>query len=834
MKNNEFVFHLLANAHLDPVWLWDWREGLNEGLITCRTILDLMEEDPELTFNRGEASIYQHIEETDPALFQRIADFVQAGRWDVVGGTYVQSDENLPATETLLRQYVRGQEYFRSRFGKTIEVGWAADCFGHPAGLPEILAAAGIRYSAFTRPFPSRLPIAKPAFWWAGAAGSRVLAYRPGCGWYGADRQEMTARLDQTLAQAPSYGLRNLGVFYGLGNHGGGPTRRQLADIRAWAAAHPEVRVVHSTMHRFFHALEEEAQTAGADYLPVHKGELNFSERGCYSALARLKHPYRRTDAQLRRAETTASVIAVRLDQPAPDLSDAWDTVLFNSFHDILPGSSIERASDEQIAHLGGAFHAAQAAEFRAMNALAARVDTRVASPDRPDMPTGVPFLVWNPHPQPFDGYVELEACLDWRPISQYRFRIQELPVRILDGRGNPLPFQLVEEENQAMHDVPWRKRAVVPVTLPPAGWTVMEMAWVEGAAAPVGPAAPLKPAVYVGPAIDNGLLRIDTHCGARGIRILRNGQPLLGGTGLSAAVFDDPWGSWGGPETDPTATDLSCLKESWKVADVRVLEKGPWRASLWVRLTGARSRIDLTLRLYAGLDEIEVLARAYWNEPLARLKLLFPAADLAEFEVPGGRVRRTPCGEVPGNGWVRLHGPQGPVLGFASDALHNFDCKDGVFRATVVRSSRYAYGEKVLEDRPWLPACDCGEYKFRFLLTGGQGNLAHQSVVLEQPPVTLPVPATEGDFPREGSILRIAPEGLRLLAFKQACDGEGWILRLQNTTDEALRPALTLLGRNLPLAEVPAGRIATWRIAVSGENLEVFPCDALERRLAS
>ena len=155
----DFTFHLIPNAHLDPVWLWDWREGLNEGLVTCRTILDLMDQDRELTFIRGEAAVYEHIERTDPRTFARIKTFVKQGRWDVVGGTVVQPDTNLPDAETFCRHFLHGQRYFASRFGKPVRAAWAADSFGHCAGLPEILAAAGIEFFAFTRPPPDVLPL---------------------------------------------------------------------------------------------------------------------------------------------------------------------------------------------------------------------------------------------------------------------------------------------------------------------------------------------------------------------------------------------------------------------------------------------------------------------------------------------------------------------------------------------------------------------------------------------------------------------------------------------------------------------------------------------------
>ena len=321
-----YTFHLIANAHLDPVWLWDWREGLNEGIITSRTILDLMDEMPELTCIRGESLVYRHIEENDPETFARICQRVAEGRWDVVGGTYVQPDTNLTGTETFCRHFARSQAYFRSRFGRAAEIAWAADSFGHSAGLPDILVAAGMTGFSCTRPGAGQVALAKPAFWWEGSGGGRVLAYRPQAGWYGCERDEMTRKLDGLLAAADQGDLHHVGAYSGLGNHGGGPTRRILREIAAWASAHPEVDVVHSGLHRFFAALRQEVgEKGGEGFLPVHRGELNYCLRGCYVSVAKLKYAFRKTEVAVSRAEAADSAIAAALGQSPAALDQAWD-----------------------------------------------------------------------------------------------------------------------------------------------------------------------------------------------------------------------------------------------------------------------------------------------------------------------------------------------------------------------------------------------------------------------------------------------------------------------------------------------------------------------------
>lgn len=823
---SDITIHLIANAHIDPVWLWNWREGLNEGLITVRTILDLMDEYGELTFIRGEAAIYQHIERYDSQTFRRIVHRFEEGRWDVVGGTYVQPDTNLPSTETLNRHFTVAQQYFNSRFGRPARVAWATDSFGHSAGLPEILASSGITGFAFNRPSKEILPLAEPAFWWEGPGGSRVLAYRPPVGWYGCERDEIGRRLDDVLVNSCFSELKNVGLFYGLGNHGGGPSRRHLNDIRRWAAAHPDVRIVHSGLHRLFDSLLEEICAHGEGYVPILRGELNFCLRGCYVSGAKFKFGYRKAESGVLRAEKTNAIINGFFDEPVSDLTEAWESVLFNSFHDILPGTSIESAYEDQTAWLGVGVRHGQKAELDALNLLGSNIDTTVLEPVG-DFPAGVSMLVWNSGFEPFDGHVELENCLDYRPILEYKDRPSELPIQILDPDRKPLPFQVVDTENAAFPNIPWRKRVVVPIRVPAMGWNVIEMAWCEGAQAsrPTGPTA----GAISADAVENGIYKVEAKVGDYHVSILRNGKSIFGEAGFSVATFDDPWGSWGGMAEEIESLDLSNVAERWLISAVKVLEPGPERATLWVRFEGCRSRVDFSFALYREREAVDVSARILWNERATRLKLLMPVGDDAEFAVPGGTVRRVPSGEVPGGSWVRVSGLDGN-FGFASDALYGFDCKDGVFRASVVRGGRYAKdGSASASDQPWKPVTDTGELKFRFLFSPGGDQLPQLARELEQSLIVLPVAPTPGKMPRQGSLAAVTPLSILVLTFKPAEDGQGWILRVQETSKIRTRPVLIWRGEELELTDVEAGRIASWRIIETQSGWSAHPVNTGE-----
>jgi alpha-mannosidase len=824
----KITFHLLGNAHLDPVWLWDWREGLNEGIITVRTMLDLMDKDPEVTFIRGESAIYQHIQETDPETFARIKQRVREGRWDVVGGSYIQPDTNLPATETLSRHFHLGLNYFRKTFGQAPRVAWASDSFGHSAGLPEIMAKAGITGFAFTRPEPNYLTLDHPAFWWESSSGSRVLSYRPMLGWYGTERDEVFKRFDGLLKLNEKYPARNIGFFYGVGNHGGGPTRKQLEDIRSWAAKHPEIDVVHSGLHRFFDALAAEEKARGSTY-PVFRGELNFTLRGCYVSVAKFKFPYRRTEAQLVQAEKTDTIVGAALGRPTHDFTAAWNSVLFNSFHDILPGTSIERAYEDQLAWLGAAYHDAQRAQFNALNALAAQINTTVPRPEK-DHPSRISFLVWNPHPHEYRGPLELEASLDYRPLWAYQHKHDKVPVELFGPDGKAIQFQIIEHEHTAMKDLPWRRRVVFPAKLPPLGWSVFQIGLAKKM--PVtkrgsAPASAAQPGT-----IRNNSYRVVARKGTSAVQIFHKGKPLFQGPGLSVLKVKDPGGSWGGSDDALLTTPRNSIEEKWKITEVAISETGPERASVWVRFAGARSRLDLTFSLVRGRLVVDVHARVFWNERGSRLKLLFPVdASRSEFEVPGGTIRRGILGDVPGGRWVRILGRDG--FGFASDALYGFKCEQGAFHANIVRASHYANGAaKGYTDKIWTPAVDAGELNFRFLLTREMAALPRLAQELEQPPINQPVAPHPGKLPRTASLFSLEPAHVQLLALKPAEVGRGWIVRVQESAGKPATLKARWLKRSVNLGKIAPRAIQSFRLVQRDGTWVASPVSTDERNL--
>ncbi|MFZ9745750.1 MAG: glycoside hydrolase family 38 [Opitutaceae bacterium] len=733
------VLHLVANSHLDPVWLWDFREGLTEAVNTVRTVLTLLRERPELRYIRGETLVYEEIRRRAPAAFREIRRLVRAGRWDPVGGTYLQPDMNLPAAETLHRHFREGQAFLRRHFGRPAWAGWSADCFGHTPFLPDILRAHGLRAYAFGRPRPAD---GHTLCWWESPTGTRVLAVSYAVGWYGCERDELPARLDACLAAAPRQPVPHLFVPYGLGNHGGGPTRRHLDDAAAWAAQHPECEVRHSTLHGYFAAVEQELR-ARRVALPVVR-DLGHCLRGTYASALRVKTAYRRTEAAVIRLERLLAMLPPAARQEfAPRLGELWRAVLRNSFHDILPGTAIPRALDEQVEELGGALHGCRELERDVLLALAPSARRVPPRPVPADHPRAVTLLVANPHGRAYRGLLELEAMLDFRPVWGYAGRPAAVPLEVRGPGGRRLRFQELTPGHNFMPHLPWRKRVVLAVTLPPRSRGEFTLGWVEGAR-PLPPARVAAARARGRHGIGNGLLRLTAVPGRPGGARGAGGRPLLGPGGLQALLVDDPYGPWGGHYEEPASLDLHRVRQRWRITAARVTEDGPIRASLWCRLAGTRSDLELTFRLGAGAAHVTVESRVFFAERRARLKLALPGGDTADFALPGGVLRRGPAGEVPGGRWLRVLDARGrPRFLFASDALYGFCARDGCCCATVVRSTRQtmARPERAAALPPEEPVLDRGEFRFRFLLGRADPATLAAARQFEEPPLVLPLP---------------------------------------------------------------------------------------------
>ena len=426
----DYTVYAAGYSHIDLAWLWRWVETVQVCRETFQSALDFFQEFETFHFSMSQSHAHRWMEERYPELFAAIQRAVRDGRWEIVGGTSVEADCNLPGGESQVRQLLRGKRYFLEKFGKDVRIGWCPDSFGYNVNLPQILKKAGVDYFVTakiswndTNPFPYNL------FWWESPDGSRVLTFLPMGGYTfdlnGARILDHLARIQKQPGQ-----VRSILSVYGVGNHGGGPTRAQLERARRLRKLDFFPRFELAPALTFFESFSAEERAR----LPVWSDELYLEyHRGTYTTHAEVKKANRRGECGLMTAEKLASIARGQgLAYPARPLDQAWDRLLFNQMHDILPGSSITpvyRDARRDYGRMRGAYRRVQR---DALAALGQAVDTRTLA-------AGQPLLVFNP--------------LSWARSDVVKVALTEEdqgPVwSVTDAAGRPLPTQVVHQDGE-------------------------------------------------------------------------------------------------------------------------------------------------------------------------------------------------------------------------------------------------------------------------------------------------------------------------------------------------------------------------------------------------
>ena len=550
------TLHMIGHAHLDPVWLWPWQEGYQEARATFWSAIHRMDEYPDFVFTCDQVVLLSWVEETDPDLFARISERIADGRWQMVGGWWVEPDCNLPNGESFVRQGLYGQRYLAEKFGITATVGMNADPFGHNGMLPQILRGQGMDSYCFLRPGPHESRLPGTAFWWEAPDGSRVLAYRIPYE-YGSPAGDVSGQIDKSLG-AIGVDLGHAMVFYGVGNHGGGPTRANIDSIRRYDGMGTFGRLVLSSPRRYFDEFALRLGPDGLDGLPVWRDDLQMHAVGCYSAHSGIKQWQRRAQAAILSAERWAAIGTVQfgLEYPRDDLGDAWKQILFNQFHDILPGSAIEPAYVDARDQLGESVAIAKRIIARSHNVIARHVDIPLEENTQP-------VLVFNPHPWPVRSFVELQ------------YGAQPTGVHVVDESGATTTSQRVQ--SVATTDDRGRAATVFDASVPALGYRLYRLR--PGPAPHAAPAAALRVTETL---LENDLLRAEFDPDTGWLTSLldrRTGIDVLAGArGEHTQICHDPTDTWG----------HRVVSYRWPGAAMRttrivVREQGPLRARLRV-----------------------------------------------------------------------------------------------------------------------------------------------------------------------------------------------------------------------------------------------------------
>ncbi|MEW6747833.1 MAG: glycoside hydrolase family 38 C-terminal domain-containing protein [Planctomycetota bacterium] len=808
----ERTIHLVCNAHIDPAWLWEWQEGAGETLATFRAAAELCEEFDGFVFNHNEALLYEWIEQFEPALFRKIRRLVRARKWHIMGGWYLQPDCNMPSGESFVRQILLGQRYFKAKFGVKVATGINFDPFGHTRGLVQVLARSGYDSYLVCRPSLEDCPLPSPQFVWVGYDGSEILAtLATGKDLYLSPPGGARRKVEKWIADHPDQECSV--VLWGVGDHGGGPSRQDLRDLEALmkevqrkgaGKGHhrggSRLTIRHSTPEDYFVQLREKYA-----HLPRHERDLNPWAVGCYTTMVRVKQKHRLLENELYSAEKMVTAAAVQglIPYPRAELDEAMHDLAACEFHDALPGSSIAPVEDATLRRLDHGLEILSRVKARTFFALAAH--------ESPSRESEIPILVYNHHPFPVETIVECEL----QPLWSHGTDQFERPT--VARAGTDVPTQT--EKPLCNIDDGHRKRVVFPALLEPGCVNRFDCRL---------ELVPRKPAIEL--KAQDGAIRfqndelevvINSQTGLID-RYRVHGVDYLQRNACRALVIADNADPWGMTVKSfrqvvgrfrllsERASTLQSGVAAGTLPAVRVIEDGPVRSVVEAVFGYQRSFLCHRIKLPKRGTEVEIEIEVLWNEIDKMLKLSLPtplhkvsylgqvAYGVADLPADGS--------EAVAQKWVAVVAREKDLcLTCINEGIHGSDFSRGELRLSLLRSPAHAGhptgpGRPIARQDRYVPRIDRGERSFRFWLNAGTCGerlewIDREALTKNEKPFALAYsPPGSGKKPRPGVVL--SDDAVMISAFKYAEDSDDLIIRLFEPT--GTRRTLTL---DLPCA---------------------------------
>ncbi len=803
------MIHMIGNAHIDPVWLWQWREGYQEVKATFQSALDRLDESDDFVFTCACADYYRWVEENAPGMFKKIQQRVAEGRWKVAGGMWIQPDCNMPSGESFARHMLYSQRYFKEKLGVTVKTGYNVDSFGHSAMLPAIFKRAGIDNYVFLRPGKHENgDIPYPLFKWISPEGTAVNAFRIIDSYessFGTIENDVQRALDMEAEKG--YPIM---CFYGVGNHGGGPTIKNIASIHK--LMDEGVKIKFSDPDTYFNEIKE----MGVE-LPEWKNELQHHASGCYSATSMIKMLNRRVENALIRCEFFDALSGVLTGHVGKPLNQAWQNLMFNHFHDVLCGCSIKEAYDDANQQMNEALSIAAREENAALQKISWEVDTVCSIPGRLRSKEshfalweldglGTPIVIFNPHPFEAECPVQLFGAVAY----------------VTDDKDNDVPVQTVRA-SRTNGDDKWD--SVFTAKVPALGYKLYWAYLAEKGEASHRDTRKIRTPEDTSDekAASTGLVITETSIENEKIAVKFDKD-----TGAIVSIVSKETGY----ETLKAPADVKLIdiehvdtwahmvfkfdkeKESFADARFTVLEKGPVRAKLQVTTKVLGSTMKQYYTLYAGADQLEVDVELDMQEKFRMVKLCFPVAandPVSRAEISYGFIERVCDGaEETGHRWMALGGEEGGI-GLLNNGKYSFSCENGEIRLTVANTSVFAdhYGQNTRDEQ--CPFADMGVQEFKYAIVPYAGcwkkaNFARRGEVFNRALPWVIETYHEGKLPTSYEGLKVSAENVSVGALKRAEDNNGYIIRLNETAGIATKAVIEapMFGRTIEVELSP------------------------------
>jgi alpha-mannosidase len=831
------TLHLTGNSHIDAAWLWPWTETVSTVKNTFSTALQLMNEYPTYTYTQSAAAYNDWMANDYPEINDQIKKRIQEGTWEIVGGMWVEPDLNIPDGESTARSLLIGKRWFQQHYGVDVRIGWNPDSFGYNWQLPQIYKKSGVDYFVTqkmawndTNQLPFKL------FWWQSPDGSKVLAYFPHD--Y-ANTNLNPVRLSADLVQARQFapGLTKMMDLYGVGDHGGGPTRAMLDEGLHWMQPDKVApKMEFGTAQPYFTEVEKQIAPASRTWnyrsiaagyqfplpvegqvsIPTWDDEMYFEyHRGIYTTQAAMKRNLREAPEMTLNAEKYASLAWLGGSAyPGDALADAWKKITFNDFHDLAAGSGIGVIYKDAQKDFDQVRWETTEIQTKALKAIAAQVDTRVAA--------GVPVFVFNPLAWTRSGDVMIDVQMPSATPD----------VAVIDSRGIVLPSSVLSKNASTStfhllvhaHDVP------------SMGYSVLHVV--------PGKRLFASDLHVTGTTLENATLRVAVDPKTGCITSLYDKKAhfetlAAGSCGNQLQAFKDTPKDYDAWNIDPGTLDQppALLTQADSVA---VIEKGPMRAAIRVTRHWQKSTFVQDIVLESGADQAVVVNDIDWHETHVLLKAAFALAatsPFATYDIPYGTIQRP---TTRNNTWEQAR--------FEDPAQHWADEGNGQHGLSLINDSKYGYDGvgnllrlTLLRSPVWPdPNADRGPQHFTYALyphaaDWGQAMTVRHGYEYNYPLQAMQVEAHAGSLPADHSFVTATPDTVVLTAMKKAEDSHALIFHLyewagQSGSIELRVPPGATGATETNLLEKPEG--ATLPVTADRVTIPVHPYEIVAVRV--
>jgi len=802
----QFKVFLIGNAHIDIAWLWRIRETVAVARNTYRTVIQNMLEYPELAYAQSQAITYDWMEKMYPELFEKIRERIQDGRWEVVGGMWVEPDCNLISGESWVRQILYGKKYFREKFNLDVRIGWNPDSFGYNWNMPQIYTKSGIDcfitqkiWWNDTTVFPHFI------FWWEGVDDTRLLTYFPPMGY--TSRVRLPRVVDAITKYQASTGYQKSLILYGIGDHGGGPNREILQRVRDYGklTIHPEF--IHSTSHQFLSNIQKDLQ----DNIPVWNDELYLEyHRGTYTTQAEIKKNNRKSESMLSAAEKIAAISSLwDHEYPQNELEEIWKIILTNQFHDILPGSCITPVVRDALEAYGNAQRRVTHVENTALDTIAKNIDTSNIM--------GTPLMVFNTLSWERTDFVSVTLPDSW-----------EGHVQVFQCDGVEIPVEVVR--NQAAGSV---TVSFVAEKVPAMGYSIYDLR-------PGNPTLVETDTIIDGLTLENRFYQVSVNSRTGNItsifdkRLNREFVEEGKEANLLQVYEDRPehWDAW----------NIGATGRKWDLNEadsVTVLTRSPVRASIQVKksflgLSKDRysptedfpsSFFTQTITLYHNMDRIDVKNNVDWWESHMFLKVAFPVRvqnQIAVYEIPFAAIKRTTKNdtlwekarfEVPALKWADLSDENGGIS-ILNDSKYGYDIHSNVMKLSLLRAPTWPD-----------PMADRGKHEFVYALHTHQGqwndgDTVRRGYELNTPLRVVILQKHNGNLPSRKSFFSVKSSGVILDTVKKAVNDTDLVFRLYESKGTAEQASLRFYRKPARIVETDLMENTIRKLPVHGKEL--------------